>query len=761
LVIRGNSAIAQVWREAINSSCENSSAYEPINNNLTKSEKKMRRSKHFRVRPKVSSDVSIKLACSGIESKIYRDDLTVDQSVKNSKKGFKSTANTDDIDKFVYTNTLSRIDGVHEHLYEDYKLLLDRALELSGYTKDLKHTNETFSFYNEFSMTDIGLSLEILDMIVQEVNVSRQQYCRRGEFILKFVPGVDCYLLIKPTSPDKQIFFSVLVPKHSMIKSYDLPFKLMNNLGDVFISEFVSLNQHSCTHLLYMREKATALLCMWMGLHSVPLSTNLNFIPKHCLGHFNASLLFWLEGKEQTSKEAQQIRYAYMECIKNNRFSHNPLKILRKWDLFTRSRLGIWMRKKVISTFKSMMPSVNYVPTDSNSILEFNRSMDRDCTLKSWITGRTVGKFEIALNLSYFGVLHNKEDSKEMHGYLKIFEKVLAEEIRMRDVDIGNLGINSPVDPKDHEFNLRFSCHLGDIIKNKLAEKNIDIKSTIQRRLISRNAFNLSTMKKTACGDLSREKHDPNLAENERITCLEATVNLLEEGCEPSLLKHTGTFFENVRQEYGGIVSNLFKKLQIGGVREIFVLEFRCRLLIHFVETISRVIGELLDNEMLTKGDRKLARSESHFSEVFSLLGPNKSLNTVINSDDATTWAQRFVMPVFGSFMCRFLPEEFIEPVVGILNLVTNKKLELPSQLLNLFDDNPDIVSVNASMKELKDQYLGLSEHSDLLNVGSRMLKNKSNMMQGILHYTSSILHCAFFVLLGELHKVHVINSVK
>jgi hypothetical protein len=186
LTIRGNSAIAQIWREAINSSCENSDAYEPVTPNLTKAEKKMRRSKHFRVKPKVSSEVSIKLACSGIESKIYRDDLTVDQSVKNSKKGFKSSVNTDDIDEFVYTNNLSMIKGMHEHLYQDYKLLLDRALGLSGYAKDLKHTNETFTFYNEFSMTDMGLSLEILDMIVQEVNVSRQQYCKRGEFILKF-----------------------------------------------------------------------------------------------------------------------------------------------------------------------------------------------------------------------------------------------------------------------------------------------------------------------------------------------------------------------------------------------------------------------------------------------------------------------------------------------------------------------------------------------------------------------------------------------
>jgi hypothetical protein len=457
LTIRGSSAIGQAWREAINYACENSSAYEPISEKLTKEERKVRRSRHFRVRPKIPLSASIRLACSGVESKIHSDDITVVQSVANSKKGFKSDVRTDDIEEFVYMNKLSAGHNQHEHLFTDYSQLLDRSLELSGYSKDLKHTNETFSFYDAFRRTDFGISLEILDMIVQEVNISRQQYCKRGEFILKFVPGLDCYLLIKSTSPDKQIFFSVLVPKTSLIKSYDLPFKVMNYLGDVYISEFVSLNQHSCTHLLYIREKATSLLCMWMGLHSVSLSTDLEQIPKHCLSHFNASMLFWLEGKEQTSKETQQIRYAYMECIKNNRFSHDPLKILGKWDEFTRSRLGIWMRHKVISCFKNMGPTTNFVPIDSNNILEFNRSMDRDCKLRSWITGREVGKFEVALNLSYFGVLHNKEDSKEMHGYLKIFEKVLSEEIRMRDVKKENLGVESPENPIDHEFNLMFS----------------------------------------------------------------------------------------------------------------------------------------------------------------------------------------------------------------------------------------------------------------------------------------------------------------
>jgi hypothetical protein len=165
---------------------------------------------------------------------------------------------------------------------------------------------------------------------------------------------------------------------------------------------------------------------------------------------------------------------------------------------------------------------------------------------------------------------------------------------------------------------------------------------------------------------------------------------------------------------------------------------------VHFLETISRTICEEMDNEMLTKGDRKLARTDKHFSEVMSFLQPSKTVATVINSDDATTWAQRFVMPVFGVLLSRILPNQFLIPIMNILNLVTSKKLELPHQLLDLYDKHPDISGFDEGMQELKKQYMGISEYDDLLNPGSRMLKNRSNMMQGILHYTSSLLHSSF-----------------
>jgi hypothetical protein len=727
---------------------------------------KKRRRKHFRVKPTISEDDKVKLATVGIESRKFRDDSIVQSLIDEKSKGFSSSVDVSDIDRFVKSFKVKELEWDFSPLFSDLETLHSRALEImnQGSTYN-KFTDDSTGFVDRFSRSNLGVALEQLDYIVQEVNISRQQYCNSGEFILKSLPMLGIHLLIKPTNPNSQIFFSVLVKKEDMIEKFDLPFKTMHDFGDVYISEFVSLNPHSCTHYLYVREKAMSLFAMWMSLHSTYLTAEFEDIPEDCHEHFNASLLFWLEGKEQTSKEVQQVRYAYMEVCMDNFINHNPLKILSKWEEFSRSRLCIWMRKRVINCLANMKPGKRYTSLDEFDITEFDKTLDKDCAVISWVTGKEVGKFEIALNLSYFGVLHNKEDSKEMHGYLKIFQKVISEELKMRDAKKENMGrtSNNPADLRSHEFNTDFVCAIGDTLARKLEERHPGHKSWIlnkcTEKLLGRDIEKLATMKKSATGDLSRFEHIRDSKENERVTCLEASIHLMEKGMDYRVMKQVGTLAKQVQRDYGGIVSNLFKKLQIGGVREIFVLEFRCRIVVHFVESICRTICDEMDNEMLTKGDKKLNRTDQHFQQMMSHLKPSRTSATVINSDDATTWAQRFVMPVFGCFLSRLLPDEFIEPVMFVLNMVTNKKLELPHQLLDLYDMHPEVKGFDEGMNELKDQYMGLSNHSDLLEPRSRMLKNQSNMMQGILHYTSSLLHSGFLYMWEEM-SVSSLRSV-
>jgi hypothetical protein len=168
----------------------------------------------------------------------------------------------------------------------------------------------------------------------------------------------------------------------------------------------------------------------------------------------------------------------------------------------------------------------------------------------------------------------------------------------------------------------------------------------------------------------------------------------------------------------------------------------------------------MLDMEMLTKGEKKLQRSDAHFQEISQKVRDKVNI-TMINSDDATTWAQKFVMPVFGAVFSRILPSDYIEPFMFILNLVTNKQLELPSKLLDLFENNRDIESFDPSMVELKRQYLGQSVHQDLVKVKNRFLQNKSNMMQGILHYTSSIVHCGYILLWENYSKDRIKHDLQ
>ena len=206
---------------------------------------------------------------------------------------------------------------------------------------------------------------------------------------------------------------------------------------------------------------------------------------------------------------------------------------------------------------------------------------------------------------------------------------------------------------------------------------------------------------------------------------------------------------------------NLFKKSQIGGTREIFILTMVGRLAINFVETISRTICHELPGEMLTKGSEKVKVVDSHYAATMAGSG---GVITRSTSSDAATWCQQFVMPVFFAVLFPVLPDEFIGIVARVLNMVTRKELELPHDLLALFQRHPNVRSHSAETEELKRQFMSSGGERDLVRkAGSRFLMNRSNMMQGILHYTSSLLHggaLQFYTAIIDRHIRKVLHGI-
>jgi hypothetical protein len=147
---------------------------------------------------------------------------------------------------------------------------------------------------------------------------------------------------------------------------------------------------------------------------------------------------------------------------------------------------------------------------------------------------------------------------------------------------------------------------------------------------------------------------------------------------------------------------------------------------------------------MLTKGTEKLKRSDGHSKAVSESRSSDEGFFHCNDSSDDTTWCQLFVMPEFQVMFTRLLGNnDLTKTIARVLNLVTSKRIMVPKDLLLKFLDSPNQPTYNESIKELRSQFLGVSEHDDLINVGEIYVKNTCNMMQGILHFTSSLYHVA------------------
>jgi hypothetical protein len=87
---------------------------------------------------------------------------------------------------------------------------------------------------------------------------------------------------------------------------------------------------------------------------------------------------------------------------------------------------------------------------------------------------------------------------------------------------------------------------MGDVLLNKLSESHSDPKGWILQKstekLLGRTIDKLATMKKSATGELSRDEHIRDSKENERMTCLEASIRLMESGADFTLITYGPTY---------------------------------------------------------------------------------------------------------------------------------------------------------------------------------------------------------------------------
>lgn len=796
LMIESHTSYGKLWSDAIRESIFETKGFEELLSTEAEAEimtkgywkappGSVTKSKRYVVKLEMTPEQRIDFACRGVQAKKEFKNPLIEEKREETKKCYNFYTCTDDIDRSFesISSWLIPRSGNEYILDNRIKDLTDMSFKFAGDIAECPNEK----FVKDFCSTKLGRALCFLNDVLCEVNISRLKNVKRDCFVLKRLPNYKAYVLVKPTTSDKQVFYSVMIPKSEFLDVHPMGEDLID-LGSCYCTKFVSIDRHKISHLLYCQYKLASLYAFWAHQFS---EQNINLIQKDSRveKHFWMSALIFLEDKEKTSTTLQLIRYSYMEVVKGGIFLMDPGKIFAKIDSKIRSRLMLYCLKRYVTTFSEMCLNPPRV-TKTISGKEALASEDIVGSLLSWVDGLPVKNFEVALNLSYLGVLHNKEEGDLVHGYLKIFDKVIDQERKLYDASIENMTIgtdNIASNLKDHEFSASAVKSFSNATKQYLAKKHGNYESW------ANSAFSNALLKKTfedfATSKASAPEYadDPPIprsplegevkyneiianwkagkegrAPNPSYKCIENVHQLVESApvIDDNPFNYLPLFLDDLETS-GGINVKLFKKLQIGGTREIFILPIKARIAVNYLETICRTICEELPCEMLTKGDQKVTRSDIHFKKKAQACGPNHSI-TAINSDDAATWAQRFVMPVFGVMLTELVPEPFLTPCIRILNLITSKRLTLPTELLKLFQSYKTTESYNDNMNLLKKEFMSADTSFDriLVSMGSNLMKNRSNMMQGILHYTSSLLHSCFMMAF-TMYIEHKFNSAK
>jgi len=635
--------------------------------------------------------------------------------------------------------------------------------------------NEAFEVIQMIAKTEFGqwllLTTEIIDELIASIKTHRQE----DDVICKQIKELPLWVVVKPNGTNKKLFYSIIADKRSFASDEsETLFRRFEDAGDYLMTDFASADQQRLTHYMDLFGVFCQHVANWCSSFRIS-ARSLMINPKNfkqVIHHIAFTFLVHLEAKSQTSTELNLVRYAYMEVTRHV-VQVNWTKIVKKFTTRPKSRLLIYFKKQFQRAFKMMELETPYMLRSEEKELkkvtrstkeedEINDSSDNEGedgnnvnlakqwkNLVSFVDLSEIHRTQTMLELMYTGVFHNKEERDKMQGYYSIFSKILEQSLLMRNVRQDNMGKASPDHDEllTHEFNYNILNKASQSLRQYLEIQTGNWEECFlkdwNRTLLSFDTTYFATLKASAI-NFDTSRYTAEKKEKSRKKALENVLDLLKEG---KIGVNPFTTISELLNEVcpEGIKANLFEKPQLNGVREIYVLTMMSRIIIAFLESISRTINERIPWEMLTKGTQKSSRARSHLEKIGKL---KRSVRlpyeyTAHNSNDASTWCQRFVMTQFAIMLQHLLPEKIWLTCCRILNAVTEKKLELPVELLQKFIENVKVFNYKPEMIELKKQFLGLSANHDLIETpGIGLLTSRCDFMQGILHETSSLYHC-------------------
>lgn len=615
--------------------------------------------------------------------------------------------------------------------------------------------------------------------IYRELNLNSLRTIRRHTDILTptNIPGVFLFIYrgakLRTGLLPSVVWFRIIVSdkaSYENINSFETLLPTYSKHGMVSASNWISVDANRLDHYLRCYDR---ILMSYLCYMNFTKETNLiETIKKDRSNTLGIIIMTYMENKRTTSKMLQDLRYLMM--IRFSAYKY-WVAICKRFMVPTRSRLQTYFLNKILkfllSCKDSEMEYLKNIKTGKMTKDPFSQKLSSryGSLLISHDRVLTTGppiNFEQLLCEMYFCMFFNKNQDDVTHSTFQILEKIIEGEDSFNEVlNSGSLlhtGLHEDYiedatelvkRPHKNRFS-RMAVMVGSILQTKHRcneTQGANHRIALVSKKLNKTLDHFATYKSSSTidrveEDFKKREETTNLDDlgrpirdvNRRIRCIQGVMSLMNDGYMDS--------FSLVKDKLlKPLYFQIFKKNQIGGVREILILDIEKRALINVLESFSRVICQSDNREILTMGDQKVRMQKMIQEGLRQSPYPNMLLNL---NFDKTKWGPSF-MPI--QFLYMFVPfkdqyPDFFRFILISLMVHSNKECLIPEELLRIWRKYPD------KTHEGTDSYLQPYKEKYLLE--SKMtLKNVSSMGQGILHYTSSYAHICMLSLRDEIFK--------
>jgi hypothetical protein len=635
-------------------------------------------------------------------------------------------------------------------------------------------------------MTGVGLNyVKLCQTIFREININSMRGDRRHKMIIKPTGAKGIYIALFPGTKlrcgelSNLVWYKIIVVNDcinsDMMYSNHWIFKRLTRDKYVSYTDWLSCDVHRLDHYIrcYDRIIMSYLAIMSQKFkgtatdedfksrvnddNQTKIQTLIRTINEDDSNTLGLIILIYLEDKRSTSKMLQNVRYLVMTSI-----SIYPKynAVMEKFKEPIRSPLQLYLLKKLM-LFVVEMTNWNvsknvrfgHVKYDQKShvFLDMmggsNIRMPRPLVTDS----RGFAEFSEILSEMYFTMLFNKNQDDPTHASFQILDKILEGEENFDKVksNENHLGYSTycndeefatliSMSEKTHMFSRR-SIEIGSkLLREKHGDDfNDQIIRASRNQNLDKTLDQFATYKSSSVP--TNLLFNPlESKQNSRRKCIEGVNELLS---------------QNLRSSYEVAVEkrreltyfDVFKKNQIGGVREILILPISTRIRINILETLSRNICKFDKREVLTHG---AVKNESIKSVLYSAKKLSGTRAPVHLTFDKSKWGPSFV-PI--QFLYLFTPFKkelggLYPYIMDLLIRHQNKHCMMPDRLTAAWYKDQNNNKHHSDPRLQKQKEIFLSNH--------RIdIKNESNMGQGILHYTSSLLHLCMIEFRDRLYK--------